>query len=262
MALYNEDREWQVADYSIRRSITLYPDTSIPGQESRCFVKLPKSQSIELQGSSLVTDLNGPIKSYRIVPLNSDYEYIVFEISNPILNTNTDYYLYYGSKFKYAEPESAPFYLDPELDLVSDFPDQNQTKWSFTKPTIDWSDSESDKSGATATFAYVGHTAILTLACGLDYGDVKVTLESDVKPNIETIVSCYATSESNIQVDLTHFDQVAIRRIRLEVLGTRAPYSSGNKIKVIKMDYHQMLEGVLGAEEILADASFNYNSGQ
>jgi len=156
-----------------------------------------------------------------------------------------EYFLYYTGKAD-TKLDNRTDNLDPDDLYLQDYGQEDEnTRWTFQKPTINWTGNSSDTSNSTALFKFIGHKVDLYFETGPTYGKFKYSInDSDY-----TEVDCYSGTSMTSKVASIDTGVIGTNRLRIESLGTKSPASSSDKITLNRVNYHQILVGEPESEE-------------
>ena len=162
--------------------------------------------------------------------------------------TNSDYYLYYSAKGE-TKSTSALDDLDSDYLALNDYAQEDDnTKWTFARPTVEWNINQSDTAGARAVFEFIGHQADFYFHTGPQYGYFEYQIDGGSK----TQVDCYDGIEGVTKLLSVDTQEVDTHKVRFFVVGQSNPAANANIIKISRVNYDQFLLGSTSNEEFYA----------
>lgn len=180
-------------------------------------------------------------------------ENLVFKLNTFIEPTNGDWWeftedfldlvdvkFYQGDVFYYYDSN---FYLVRKEDKY-----QKNTRWTYQKPTILWSNNTSQAPEATCLFQFNGHMVDLYFQSGPSFGKVKYTIG-----DLSGTFDCYDPNQSIEKVLSIDTGEIKDYKLRLTVLGEKNPASTSDSVSFFKSNYNQVLSGDLGSEEFYSE---------
>lgn len=199
-----------------------------------------------------------PIYVTQATPVESTTPSLLFLAEElPVGESEDEYYIYYAGKTK-AKLDFMDGFLQQDYLTKYDFGQlDSNTRWTFQKPSLYWSQNAASEYGAQATFEFIGHRADFHFYTGPNYGK----FEYQIGTGEWTTVDCYSGTESIQRMIEVQTNKVDTTKVRIRVLGSRNQASASNRIKLYRTDYHQILVGVPENEEFYSDTGKALTTG-
>ena len=237
-------------NYAFRRNLKIVPDGTIYAGYP-LFVKFPyttllNANKIRPDFQDIEVLYLGANDVWQILPkqitLDGDNILINFNAVADITTTNTKYYVYMTNLNLRNKPTvgtytSAKYVIDTSV---------NGYGLTFTNPTEDWLNNESKVVNAKASFSLYGVDARVTVQQGPDHGILELTLDD----NDPILIDTYNSTDLNSVIYTTSDLTIGQHYLRFRVTGNKSAYSTGNSIKLVKVEYSKYTECIDLGEEI------------
>jgi hypothetical protein len=251
---------WWDSRYKIRSNILLSANSKLPGSESLCSVRLNRQSSyakIKSDYSDLYVVRYSVANGFQIIPfyvVEEDEENfsVVFKQINPITQAeNYEYCLYYCAKSESRLNDAVDILDQNDLTMLDYGQLDDNTRWTFQKPSLFWIENKSSEPGAKAVFEFVGHKADFFFKVGPSGGKFEYKINSGPK----TTVDSYSETESESKLLSIDTEKIGVNKIRFTILGQSNPASFSTMVNFIKVEFNQTLPGEILEEEFFAQSS-------
>jgi hypothetical protein len=270
MSTYYSGIDWWDTTYKIRRPITLTPFDFLAGTESLCAVKLNRQailNKVKPDYSDLaVTYFDADAATPTVVQIpfyvfeeSASTLSIIFESQTAVTDLSTDYTLYYSAKAESRLNDAADI-LDPANLTLSDTAQQDQTRWAFTKPTVDWIKNSSRRAGAKANFEFIGHKVDFYFQTGPHKGIFEFTINEE-EAATPAQVDCFSATSGEVKLVSVDTNDVQTNKIRFKAIGLKNPASSSEAVEIVRAEYHQILVGQAEDEQFYSTLSNTFTVG-
>lgn len=251
--------DWWNSEYVLRRQLSIaligesiqqgYPVTYSFNRDE--FVSLGKIRSdfsdikIVYWNENLATpqwELIGHSVYYD--DIGTEKVFITFNLVDEIDSDNNNYYMYSCNPTLFDAPDS-PLFEDSRY-IVKLTPAEGNGIM-FSRPTEDWQDGVSLRSGARAAFNFYGRDFRIKVKTGPDRGIIDLYIDNQLENSYDTYSTSYEDvviySSADLEID-SHF-------VKLVASGNKSPYSKDNIIEVVSFEYSDFVDVVSINEELV-----------